>query len=55
MKRLPNAPTTEPLAENWSSRLVARLSSAIVGHPIVSILLGLLLVAACVVGLGGYT
>ena len=55
MKRLPNAPTTEPLAENWSSRLVARLSSAIVGHPLVSILLGLLLVAACVVGMGGYT
>ena len=55
MKRLPNAPTTEPLAENWSSRLVARLSSAIVGHPLLSILLGLLLVVACVAGMGGYT
>ena len=54
MKRLSNATAIEGLAENWSSRQAARLASAIVGHPLIAMLLGLLLVAACAVGMGGY-
>ena len=46
--------TTEPRTENWRSRQLARIAAAIVGHPLLAMLLGLLLVAACAAGLGGY-
>src|SRR3990167_3453231 len=41
-------------AGSWSDRQIARLSSWIVGQPLLSMLFGLLLVMAGAGGLGGY-
>ncbi|HLD68674.1 MAG TPA: MMPL family transporter [Pseudomonas sp.] len=41
-------------ADHWSDHQIARLSSWIVGHPLLAMLFGLLLVSACATGLGGY-
>ncbi|MES2818141.1 MAG: MMPL family transporter [Pseudomonadota bacterium] len=46
--------TAEHRAQAWTDRQIARLSSWIVGHPLLAMLFALLLVGASAAGLGGY-